>query len=84
MKCYLIHTTTGKYVKFIVFKNTALKEHSNLLEVLVIDRTPKEKDFVNTTFFFADNKKEALVIKNKALADCFAHIIDGYIEEIEI
>lgn len=84
MKCYLIHNFNKEYVKFIVLKNTANKININLLGVLAVDRTPKEKDFVNTTFFFTNKRREALVIKNKELADFLIHRIDGYLEEIEV
>lgn len=84
MKYYLIHNSRGAYVKFIVLKNTADKININLLGVLAVDRTPKEKDFVNTTFFFTNKEKEALVIKSRALADYMTHKIEGYAEEIEV
>lgn len=84
MKRYLIHATDGRYIHFIILKNTLRKESSNLLTVLLRDRHPLDKDFVNTTYFLTDNKREALVIENKGLAEFHAHKIDGYIEEIGV
>lgn len=84
MKRYLIHATDGRYIHFIILKNTLRKESNNLLSVLLRDRHPLDKDFVNTTCFLTDNEREALVIENKGLADFLAHKIDGYIEEIEV
>ena len=84
MERYIIHASNGSYVKFIIFKNTARYKDANLLRILVVDRNVIDKDFVNSTFFFTNDKKDALVIKNKALANYFANTIDGYIEEIEV
>lgn len=71
MKLYVVRNRKGEFLNMIILKNTNKRRLPNAFEILAFNYNKIDKNFVNTSYFFTNDKREALLFKNQNLAYYF-------------